>query len=417
MNSRFSLRARVTILIGVVSLLMGALFLAATYLLQDRLEGDLIRATLHRALVGALGERAPEAADPAVEDIRLYGLDKETVPAAFRGLGPGMHEIERAGRILEVVVEDTAIGRHVLVYDETRHHRRERWLVIVSIAVVMCTVALAGIGGYYASGLALAPLRRFADRLRALPPNADGPALQPDYAHTEVGEIAEAFDRYRARLSGFIERERAFTADASHELRTPLAVIQNAAELLRVPELSGERQQRAAGRIEGAAREISELLGALLYLAREQDDGIAPQQRCRVDEAMAEVAEESRAAPRGVEIELRIEEPVRVDSRRGLVVMVLRNLLDNAIRYSDRGRVAVTVGAGAVTVTDSGPGITDDELPRVFERHYRGGGRDRAPDRGLGLAIVRRICELEGWTLDLHSEAGRGLTAIVRFTD
>ena len=420
MKFRYTLRTRVAIVSGLLSLLIGLFYLGAMYVQNERLENDLIEATLKRTLDGVLATRGPVEAPSLPPDIELYGPTIDPPPEFLSGLGPGRHEIDRDGRTYEVLVADAAAGRYVISYDETLNENRESRFYLMTVAVIAGSIIVAVGLGYIAAGRAIAPLSHFARRLQKLQPGEPAAGLRTDYERTEVGEIAEAFERYHSRLSGFIQREREFTADASHELRTPLAVIRNAAELLRLPDLSPDRQQRAAQRIDRAAGQMSELVNALLFLAREEgrraDAGAPP---CRVDEIAAELVEDHRvsAGAKALQLEFRVDAPVVVAGERALVATVIGNLLDNAIHYTEAGSVTVTVGDGGLVIEDTGPGIPDDELPRVFERHFRGSGRRPRGGSGLGLSISQRICELHGWTLELESEPGRGARAAIRFSD
>jgi two-component system sensor histidine kinase SenX3 len=216
---------------------------------------------------------------------------------------------------------------------------------------------------------------------------------------------------------------RDFVANASHELKTPAASIQAAAETLRDAAADDpEAVARFAAQLERDALRLSRIVMDLLDLSRletEHDGHGQVQLETLVHE------EVERAAPMaddaGVALEIAADAPAPVTGSARDLALLLRNLIDNGIRYTPEGgsvRVAVsTVGDDAVlTVRDTGIGIPTKDLPRIFERFYR---VDRARSRetggtGLGLAIVKHVAENLGAHVEVESELGVGTTFTVR---
>jgi two-component system sensor histidine kinase SenX3 len=217
---------------------------------------------------------------------------------------------------------------------------------------------------------------------------------------------------------------RDFVANTSHELKTPVASIQAAAETIRD---AARDDPRAAGRfaeqLHQDAVRLSRIVSDLLDLSRLEADPprLSP---VRLDRLAAEEVDRFRDQARraGVTIELR-SEPVSVQGSSGDLALLIRNLLDNAVRYSpDGGRVEVAVdsrdGEALLSVRDTGIGIPSRDLPRIFERFYR---VDRARSRetggtGLGLSIAKHVAEQHGGRIEVESELGRGSEFRVRFS-
>jgi two-component system sensor histidine kinase SenX3 len=216
---------------------------------------------------------------------------------------------------------------------------------------------------------------------------------------------------------------RDFVANASHELKTPAASIQAAAETIGTAALDDpEVVPRFAAQLEREAVRLSRIVSDLLDLSR-LETGSALDEEVALDAVVRDEAErfEGQAAEAGVELGVESATVPRVrGSARDLALMV-RNLVDNAIRYTRPGgrvdvRLAPEDGQVVLTVTDTGIGIPGRELSRVFERFYR---VDRARSRetggtGLGLSIVRHVAENHGGTVGVRSELGRGSTFEVR---
>ena len=247
-------------------------------------------------------------------------------------------------------------------------------------------------------------------RVTATPAGTDGSVLVV---------IADVTD---ARRLDLVRRD--FVANASHELKTPAASIQAAAEtLLHVWQEDPDAVPRFAEQLERESVRLSRIVADLLDLSR-LESGSELQERVHLDALVRE--ESSRFADAAIAAGLTID--VDVDpvppipgSGRDLSLLV-RNLLDNAIRYTkDAGTVVASVscdeGSVVLRVSDTGTGIPSSAIPRVFERFYR---VDRARSRetggtGLGLSIVRHVAENHGGTVTVQSELGRGSTFEVRF--
>lgn len=297
-------------------------------------------------------------------------------------------------------------------------------LVTVEVAAVGVTLLGAGVAGAVAVRRALRPLEEVAataTRVSALP-LAEGevelaervPVTDP---RTEVGQVGTAVNRLLDHVGAALERRQAsevrlrrFVADASHELRTPLAAIRGYAELTRRGPLPDEAAESLV-RIEASAERMSTLVEDLLLLARL--DAGRPLERAPVDltRMVVEAVGDAHVAGPEHRYELDLpEEPVTVTGDASRLAQVLANLLANARTHTPPGthvRVALTPGA-RLTVTDDGPGIPPDLLPRIFERFARGSeSRSRRHgSTGLGLAIVDAVVAAHGGTVGVMSRPG-----------
>lgn len=267
-------------------------------------------------------------------------------------------------------------------------------------------------------GQGLRPLARLRQQVAARDPGNLAPI--DTTAPAEVAPLIAALNGLFARVRESMENERRFTADAAHELRTPLAAIRTQAQVARAATGEAERRQALDQVIAGCDR-ATHLVEQLLLLARlEAGQGLMRRPCDLYALAAAAVAEVAPLAlGKGVEPELE-GKPASVAGDPALLQTLMRNLIDNAVRYSPRGgRVRVTVaaepGAAVLAVSDQGPGIPAEERERVWERFHRVLGSGE-PGSGLGLSIVRRIAELHGAKAALApGEGDRGLTVTVRF--
>ncbi len=294
----------------------------------------------------------------------------------------------------------------------------------------IAVVLLAGVGLPLVRA-SLAPLRGIESTAAAIAGGDLSRRIDHRAGNTEVGRLAEALDAmlasieaaYLARADGEAralrsqERMRRFIADASHELRTPLTSVRGLAEYGLQQGEAADREEllRLMGLIAREAGRMGRLVDDLLLLAR-FDAGRALE-RHHVDLASiaAEAVQQARIMAPGRPVTLEAVEPVIVDADPERLRQVIDNLIGNAIQHTPPGTpVAVTVtgesGSGRLTVADCGPGMTQEQASRVFERFYRAdGARTRARGgTGLGLAIAASLAAAHGGELTLDTQPSRG---------
>ena len=303
---------------------------------------------------------------------------------------------------------------YYLSYDVERHearlHEFQNWL----LALLGGRVRRARRAQHLALGRAVAPGRRPRGARRLPRPRQRRTRRSPThYRDREVLTLARAFDEYARRVTALVAREKEFTANVSHELRTPLTTIKTGCELLSHDAALSERSRNRVRAIGASADSIAELIDALLLLGREAPVGSGD--TVDLAELVAEVAAPLRAAIEAKGLRLAIDVPAGAGLRvnRAALQLTLANLLRNAVAYTDRGEIRVRYADGVLSVSDTGIGIAAAELPRVFERAFRGANA-RTGGTGIGLAIVRRVAERFGWRIDADSTPGQGTTFRVR---
>lgn len=237
----------------------------------------------------------------------------------------------------------------------------------------------------------------------------------------EIRPLVESFNGLLAQLDAAMQSERRFIADAAHELRTPLAALMAHAQLaLRAesPETAREALLKLIAGVERGARLSEQLLDSARLDARKSAD---PAQRVDLHEIVGVVAHEFEvmAAQRGQGLSVETQ-PCTIDGHVDDLGILIRNLLDNAIRYAGQGaRIAVrchTEGARAIlSISDNGPGVPAEERSRIFDRFYRAPG-SIGRGSGIGLSLVSRIAQVHRATVEVGAGLeGRGLVMTVSF--
>jgi two-component system, OmpR family, sensor kinase len=273
---------------------------------------------------------------------------------------------------------------------------------------------------WFAVGHALEPLQRLTGQVKARRVDALD-ALRAERLPDEVQPLVLALNDLLGRLRAALDRERAFMADAAHELRTPLTALY--LQLGMLARASGEAEREAAmSTLSAGVQRAIHLVEQMLALARQEPRADSQRLPVRLDELAREiVAELVPLADAGhIDLGVAAAQPATVAGDPDALRTLLRNLVDNAVRYTPAGgRVDVAVGSGVgearLTVTDDGPGIPPEERNRVFDRFYRRAGT--APSgSGLGLAIVKAIADAHAGTVSLDAgPTGKGLSVRVTF--
>jgi len=348
--------------------------------------------------------------------LRFSGGDGKHFPAdpAQRGFVVSAAKHQEPWRLFYLPAPD---GQSTVVVGQKEGYRRELvWEVVgVQLAPWLAALPLLLLVLVWAIGRELAPLRATAHEL-AVRRADDASPLQVARLASEVEPMVSALNQLFARTADTLARERRFTADAAHELRSPLAALKVQAEVAQLAERDPAARQRALGNLTVGIDRATRLVEQLLALSRlDPLSGLADTQpvdwRRVADAACADVA--TLAEQRGVRVERAGEaaSALPLSGDETLLTLMLRNLLDNALRYGPPGgKVVLTLAPDAISVDDDGPGIAPNDLPRVRERFFRPPGQSE-PGSGLGLSIVERIASLHGLTLSLANRPGGGFVA------
>lgn len=422
MTYRRRLKSRIILSFVAFGTLLSVLFAVAVLLTQSQLENALIARTIEQELDQYLTEfrQDPTLVEPFYSRIQGYVTRPgraEIVPSAFRELPTGVHDVRDNGAIYKAAVRKDPDVWAFLTYDVSENRELARRLLWALGAAVVLFSLLSLALGFWSAGRVMAPVSNLARRLQALEGTEGRLDLARHFPDDEVGQLAAVVDEYSLKLHELVERDKAFNADVSHELRTPLAVISGATELLLAqPDLPDRTRQRLL-RIARAARQSTDITTALLHLVRAERGSGGQSTHQDVGEVAGQLVDNYRPLIEGrpVELDLHRQESLSVIAPEAVLAVVLGNLLGNALRYTHEGRVEVRLEAGRVRIIDTGPGIPEDELPHIFDRHFRGSGSG-GTGSGLGLSIVKRLCDLYGWTIDFRNRDDRsGLIVDVSF--
>lgn len=424
---RRRLRSRIVLSFVLLGFGLTAMFAFATNWTRTRVENQLVEDVMNRNIdeyarqfysapnskpeVPFQQVRARVVKSDRFEELRLEQPDWYALP-------DGIHNIQGKDAdgtpfSYKLGVRKTPTEWFFLAYDMSQGVKSEEQFnraIYLSVPVFTLFSLLVGL---WAASRVMSPVSELANRLKRSGRSAQAEALAAHFPDDEVGQLAEALDDYAERLTNVVQRDREFNADVSHELRTPLAVIKGAVELLLSrPDIEDKTRNRLL-RIQRAEQQCTDLISALLLLSR-NERGHGSTDIARLSEQLLDA---HRAQLGGKPLVLRIEgeQGLVVDAPEAAVAVALGNLIGNAVKYTTQGEVVVRLHARSVDVIDSGPGLSAEDAAKLFERGYRGTHAGHSQGGGIGLSIVRRLCELYGWDVRVKPGEVVGVVATLTF--
>jgi two-component system sensor histidine kinase MprB len=283
---------------------------------------------------------------------------------------------------------------------------------------LLVLLGLVGIGGAAALGLlvargALGPVRRLTATAEHVSQTRDLTSRIEVSGKDELARLAITFNTMLAALEDSALAQRRLVTDASHELRTPLTSLRTNIELLQRHDVEEPRRSELLAAAVEQVEELTALVSELVELASGEQPAADPED-VRLDLLVAEVVGRAQRDRPHVTFSTSLDQttvhgvPARIES-------AVSNLLDNAAKWSPLGAdVEVSVRDGEVAVRDHGPGISDDDLPFVFDRFYRAPAARGMPGSGLGLAIVKQVAEAHGGSVTAERAADGGTRVRLR---
>ena len=407
---RFRLALRFALFGTLVSLLLsGGLFFAAQHT-SARLMDETLRAELDDYVARRARNRA--SLPPATLSISGYVYapdgDHSNIPQPVLDLPQGKHQLLIDAIPYRITAEDHGSERYVMMFNETRQRLREEQFLFFLVAGTLIMALVSATLGWWLARRVVAPVAELARLISTTHPGQAGVA-EIEFSKDEIGKLASGvFGEYVNRMRAFISREQAFTTDVSHELRTPLAIVRGVVELMEDDRRLDAQQRARVERIRRAVEGMIDITSALLIMARESPHNVLAEP-CDVCAVVRDTIDGHRhlvSQHTTVELECRGHPLLRVE--RTLLKIVLANLVLNALSNTDAGTVSVIVDDDGITVRDTGTGIPGEQIGEVFKKHFKGSDSTGA---GIGLSLVKRICDRYGWETVIESAVGCGTSA------
>lgn len=330
------------------------------------------------------------------------------------------HFIVENARIIE---SNRLIGYLQVSYDMRSEYRFIKLLFVFLAFADFLGVAFAILAGFLLSRRALKPIDALTGTARRISGSDLSRRVEVGPADDELSRLAVTFNEMIERLQVSFEKQNRFVSDASHELRTPIAVIKGYADLIdQWAKDDPQVLEESVAAIRKEANGMTALVEQLLFLARGDSGKLKPRkENFPASGLLHEVVEESSLVAPNHRFEETAADHLQIYADRKLMKQALRALVDNAVKYSpEKGTIRLAAsqdGSGVkIRVTDTGIGIPENELPKIFDRFYRA-DEDRSREKGgsgLGLSIVKWIVDVNGGSITVESEKGEGTSVSIR---
>lgn len=437
LSARLSLASRVTMLatlavgltLAVVSI---AVYLTVRMQLVDSLDESLMRRAYAAAearfadsgVVGTIPPATFAAADIKIAVIRSGVVESTPIGDAARpyvgtqefavaggDLAHSVRTVDITGTDFRVVAVAAGPGTALVLAQSMQptHAVLDR-LGVVFWVVGIGGMLVAGMAGWVVATNSLRPIRRLTAAAEQVARTQQLAPIEVT-GDDELARLTIAFNSMLVALDASQQRQRQLVADAGHELRTPLTSLRTNIELLTQSEggseLTPQTRKELLADAHAQVEELSTLVGDLVELARDEPLVRAPEP-ADLAQLVASGVERVRRRAMDVQFDVAVQ-PWLVVGEPQLIERAVTNLLDNAAKWSPPGgRVTVRLQDGQLTVADQGPGISDEDLPHVFERFYRSREARTLPGSGLGLAIVQQTAHRHGGSVSAERADGGG---------
>ncbi|MDD5581115.1 MAG: HAMP domain-containing sensor histidine kinase [Methylobacter sp.] len=405
-------------------LLISVAILLAVFSAEKIVEDLLVRKALQgeAAHFWMLYQKNPDIPTPNTLNLKGYlaiNNDYSDVPEDFHNLHPGYFRTGLEGRMPIVYVEDLGNARLYLVFDEEQVAALAFYFGVVPLSLVLVLIYLFAWLSYRQSRDAISPVIQLAQLVEKFDFHSQGLA-ELDLSElrqttdSDVAKLIDALNHFTERLELFIEREQNFTRDASHELRTPLAVIKSALALLQKRQDYSQIERHSLALIESTLGDMEDLIETLLLLAREESSPL-PEEDVLINDLLATLVEQLNRIVSNERISLEIEQSclLSIPASEKVLSILFTNLLRNAFSYTREGLISVAIDENRVTLSDTGIGMERQQLQQVFEPFYR--VQTGHNGHGLGLTIVKRLCNRFGWKLKIRSKLDEGTSISIIF--
>jgi len=287
-------------------------------------------------------------------------------------------------------------------------------LLVTLLVSIPILVTVAGIGGYFLAARALAPIDQITTTARRISAEDLSARLNIAVTDDEVGRLTQTLNDMLARLNDSFQRERQFTNDASHELRTPLTAMQAILGMMHEKRRTPEEYEQALDDLSEESDRLRTLVENLLRLARGDKQNNNLFEEVNLSMLMKDVSDSLRPLAEAKNLSLNCDTPENLDvfGDSDELIRLFVNLLDNAIKYTERGEISISANNSEksvlVKVADTGIGIPTEHIPHIFDRFYRVEESRTLRGAGLGLAIAKEIVRAHHGEIEVRNKIGQG---------
>lgn len=359
--------------------------------------------------------------------MRAWGESKAvssvTMPSVLRTLPLGLRHMHSQGRAWHVMVVEARDGRLYVAYDSSDAESLTEKFAWALLAIALFFMVLSYFLARVLARWAVLPIQTVTAHLTRWAP---GRPSMFGLTSNEGVQLTEAFNKMQDRIDQTLADQKELSSNFNHEVRTPLTLIRTDAELGKLEAAFQEKAALRFERIMRSADEITESLEAVYYLAQASHGQTEPTSlRDCVNDVFTSAA--SEAESRDLVLHNQVDEAHIELVNRHMLLTVIRNIVRNAIFHAAPGTLEINSAGHGLAFSDDGPGVSPSDAPHLFDRYYSTRRLDVSSgdvpgalckgEAGLGLAIAKRVCVVQGWDLEIASSArrGKGLTLLLSF--
>jgi signal transduction histidine kinase len=349
---------------------------------------------------------------------------REGIPDALKNLSTDFFGRVKIGDNQPIVfVSEHKNAILYLVFKERQVSRLALLFGVAPLSVVLILIYMSSWFTFRQSQRLISPitqLSRIVENADVDAPEQLEDALLPLVGiDADIDALAKALTHYAERIRHFIERERNFTGYASHELRTPLAVLKGSLDIFQYQTELSQSQQKIAARMRSTIEGMESLILTLLMLAREESDAeMFENEEVNISEQLPHWIEQTKTAVgeplSDTEITLYENGLLKVSGSTKILCIVVINLLRNALQFGQGKAISITIDPQRLVITDQGIGMETDQLNQAFDPFYR--SHQDGKGHGLGLALVKKICDRYDWKIIAYSALGKGTSMTIDFS-
>ncbi|MGP1717233.1 MAG: HAMP domain-containing sensor histidine kinase [Methylophilus sp.] len=419
---KVSIRWRIVIAFTLITLFVAGVFTLAIYKIAHAIEDELLSKEMHAKLELIVANPAYPQATLNDLGLHLFTSGSPVDPQFAKylvNLRPGFTEVEDHPFSYYLYRQSLHGKDYILVQDESLYEDGfERNLFIALKSGFLLTTLLGVLVGWLLARQIISPIIKLSD---AFSQRKVGALDEVPSAHIfpddEIGSLAQAFEDAYAKLKDALWRERLFTSDVSHEFRSGLMIISSSCELLIQAKAKDDPDYERIERIARASLEMQQLIESLIIVARAEHTATNPARTLMLEQIAQDAFNRWQSGFEAKNILFRLivkEAPTAQLFNADLLLTALSNLLKNALNYTHHGQVELIIDKTSVSVIDTGVGIDLEQQQQVLKPFVRSNDLP-LEGLGLGLSLIQRICESQGWRLSFFSEPGHGSTFTISF--
>ncbi len=412
--SQTTLTARIILSMIAMIAVVGITYCFAIYYGIHLAEETLIGQRMKERIELAVAWKKPEEVKVADYFVIFSSNPKEsggfeTVPAEYMKLEDGFQEVLSAGEdyFLYKYTDPKTGTVWVMLQDQAGFEAKEIDLFIQAGIGLLAALLLAGVFGLWLAHGVTKPFKSLAADVKEMAEATAFKPLKERPAADEVGELALTVEKTLKKFDAALQREKAFSADVSHEFRTPLMVISSSLDVLKLPQITEDERKKELTNIDVASKRLNRLIHVFMALARDKE--IAGAEVKLLKDLLQEAIGiwEEQAKDKGLRILFEDYAAKKTLLNASFALSVADNLVRNAVQYTKEGTITVRLYDTYFEVADTGVGIKEEEKESVLKRFVRGESA-KGEGYGLGLSLIKRICDHEKWSVAFRANAPQG---------